>query len=687
MRRLRVTVLGPVRAWNGEVEIDLGPARRRAVFAVLAANANRPVTRGELIRALWGESAPSTAAGNIYTYVSGLRRSLGPAGGLLRSGRTGYTLRLEPGALDADRFEALCEAAGAPAAAGRPGQAVALLDEALALWHGEAYGNVTGPFADLDRHRLTELRIAAAERRARLVLAGGGDDALIADLTALVRDHPLHEPFHELLMRALHRAGRGTEALDVFHAARRVLTAELGVEPGPALRGLQSRILTEPTPAVQPTPAGRPAPAAAAAPTAAAAPAVPSRGALVGRDGDLALLRGPLDALGAGRSAIVWIEGEPGIGKSALLDAALDEARARGHRVARGVAEELTSRIPLHVMLRALDLEDAPHEDRATAVDRVLDHVRALTATGPLVLAVDHLQWADEVSLLAWERLAALTRWLPLLLVATARPEPGRRDLARLRRGVSTRDGHLIRLTPLPAADIEQIFGTTVGVPPGATLRSLTPLAAGNPLYARELVAGLVAEDAVRVVDGLAEVDARADEMPRSLLDTVRASLDHLSPGAREALRYAALLGGEFAVAEVAAVTGRSPFDLMAELEEAVAADVLVAAGSELAFRQPVLRRALAAGIPAALRPTLHRHAAQALADNGGAVTRIAEHLLAGPPEVDEWLVSWLVAHGVELFRHAPEAGRELVRRALASHRLSQAQRATLAALLDGPDR
>ncbi|MCZ7428803.1 BTAD domain-containing putative transcriptional regulator [Micromonospora sp. WMMA1949] len=678
MRRLRVTVLGPVRAWNGESEIDLGPARRRALFAMLAANANRPVTRTELIRALWGESAPSAAAGNIYTYVSGLRRSLGAAGGLLRSGRAGYTLRLEPGALDADRFETLCEAAGAQAAAGRPGQAVALLDEALALWRGEAYANVTGLFADLDRHRLTELRIGAAERRARLVLAGGGDDTLIADLTALVRDHPLHEPFHELLMRALHRAGRGTEALDVFHTARRVLVDELGVEPGPALRELQVQILAEPAPA---------APAVPVAPDAVAAPAVPWRGRLVGRDGELALLRGLLGALGEGRSTIVWIEGEPGIGKSALLDAALHEARAMGHRVARGVAEELSGRIPLHVMRRALRLEDAAHDDPPAAVDRVLDHVRELTAAGPLVLAVDHLQWADEVSLLAWERLAALTRWLPLLLVATARPEPGRADLARLRRGVSTRDGHLIRLAPLPPSDIEQIFGRTVGVPPGATLRSLAPLAAGNPLYARELVTGLVAEDGVRVVDGLAEVDARADGMPRALLDTVRASLDHLSPGAREALRYAALLGDRFAVAEVAAVTGRTPFDLMADLEEALAADVLVDAGGELAFRQPVLRRALAGSIPAALRPTLRRHAAQALADDGGAAARVADHLLAGPPEVDEWLVRWLVAHGAELYRQAPEPARELVRRALASHRVPAAHRTTLAALLDGPDR
>ncbi|MEU3115919.1 BTAD domain-containing putative transcriptional regulator [Micromonospora chalcea] len=670
MTDLRVNVLGPVRAWRGEAEIDLGPARRRALFAMLAANANRPVTRGELIRALWGGSVPGAAAGNVYTYVSGLRRSLGTAGGRLLSGRAGYTLRLEPGALDADRFVSLCEAAEAPAAGGRPGEAVALLDEALALWHGDAYANVAALFAELDRHRLAELRIAAAERRARLILDGGCDESPIADLTALVRDHPLHEPFHELLMRALHRAGRGTEALDVYHAARRVLADELGVEPGTAMRELQSRILTESGPT--------------AAVAVVARPVAPRRRRLVGRDGELELLRGLLGQAREGRSAIVWIEGEPGIGKSALLDAALHEARTLGLRVARGVAEELSSRIPLHVMRAALGEEAVPHDEPGAALDRVLAHVRRLTAAGPLVLAVERLQWADEASLLAWERLAALTRWLPLLLVATTRPEPGRRDLARLRRGVATRDGHLIRLAPLPRADIEQIFGTAVGVPPGATLRSLAPLTGGNPLYARELVSGLVAEDGVRVVDGLAEVDARADGMPRSLVDTVRASLDHLSPGARDALRYAALLGDEFAVADLAAVTGRTPFDLMADLEEAVAATVLVGAGRELAFRQPVLRRALAGSIPAALRPTLHRYAAQALADNGSAAARVAGHLLAGPPEVDDWQVGWLVAHSEEVFRQAPGPARELFRRALASGRCAPEQRETLAAFLDG---
>ena len=668
MNDLRVSVLGPVRAWNGELEIDLGPARRRALFAMLAANANRTVARDELILALWGESAPGTAAGNVYTYVSGLRRSLGPAGALLTSEPAGYLLRLEPDALDADRFATLYDETTGLASAGRADEAVARLDEALALWHGDAYANVAGHFAELDRHRLGELRIAAAERRARLILAGGGHDGLVADLTALVRDHPLHEPFHELLMHGLHRAGRSTAALDAFHEARRVLVDELGVEPGPAIRQQHSRVLTE---------------SAADEDAAGAADAVldrPSRRRrpFVGRAGEVALLRGLVGEADAGRSAIAWIEGEPGIGKSALLSVALREAEQRGHRVARAVADELTGRIPLQVVRKALDLETMPPDDPAAAVDRVLEHVRELSASGPLVLAIDDLQWADEASLLVWERLAASTRWLPLLLIAASRPEPSRRDLAQVRRGVQTRDGHVLVLAPLPGAGIEQIFGTVAGAPPGATLRSLAPLTAGNPLYAQELIAALMLQGGVRIVDGLAEVEAGTDGLPQSLLDTVRATLDHLSPGSREALRYAALLGAEFAVADVAAFTGRSPFDLMTDLEEAVAANVVVGAGSELAFRHPVLRQALAESIPAALRPHLHRHAAQTLATNGSPAVRVAEQLVAGAPEVDRWLVGWLVEQRDELLRQAPELAGELIGRALASGRCTHSQREAL---------
>src|SRR4051794_19647695 len=202
--RLRVSVLGPVRAWIGERELNLGPGRQRALFAALTANANRLVSRDELIEAVWGASAPATATGSVYTYISGLRRSLDPdrshrgAGELLASGPSGYLLRLSPGALDSDRFAALCARAAELHGSGDLAGAAALLDEALALWHGEAYGGLSGHRLEVERAHLAERRLAAVERRARIVMELG-DDGLVAELAGLARDHPLHEPLHELL--------------------------------------------------------------------------------------------------------------------------------------------------------------------------------------------------------------------------------------------------------------------------------------------------------------------------------------------------------------------------------------------------------------------------------------------------------------------------------------------------------
>src|SRR5882724_2282368 len=263
-----------MRAWAGEREIDLGPGRQRAVFAVLAAHAGRLVGRDELITAIWGDAPPATAAGSVYTYVSGLRRELEP--GMLSSASGGYLLRVAPEDLDSSRFQQLRAEAAELLAAGRTREATARLDEALALWHGDAYATLAGPFVELDRQRLAELRLAA-EQRARILLDSGGDDGLVAELTGLVKDNPLHEPLHELLMRALHRAGRHAEALEVFRAARRTLVTELGVEPGPALRELQRQVLA----GSAERPAAVPEPARSVVPTAIAKAL---RDGLAGRD-------------------------------------------------------------------------------------------------------------------------------------------------------------------------------------------------------------------------------------------------------------------------------------------------------------------------------------------------------------------------------------------------------------------
>ncbi|MEU6073700.1 BTAD domain-containing putative transcriptional regulator [Micromonospora sp. NPDC047074] len=672
---LRVSVLGPVRAWRGDRELSLGPARQRLVFALLAVAVGRDVGRDELIAGVWGPTPPPTAVGNVYTYVSGLRRSLGP--GALTSGRGGYALRLRPEDLDSERFEALSAEAERLGAAGDRAAAVARLDEALRLWHGEAYAGLTGDRFDAERIRLAERRLGAAERRARL-LVELGDDGVVADLAVLVRDHPLHEPLHELLMLVLHRSGRRAEALEVYRAARDTLRAELGVEPGVALARLHEIVSGAP-------PGSRPDSGAPARsePVHRAAPDGPRPPVLPGRETELRRLRELVAAVAAGQGTVVWVEGEPGIGKTALLRAAFDDAAERGCRVVWGLAQELDQDVPLSAVMRALGLPAdaaAGHPPAAgpggiagvagtvtpATSERVLAEVRAACATTPLVLVLDGLHVADRSGAPFWERLVAVTRRSPLLLVAAARLEPGARDLARLRRAVQARQGHLLQLEALPESVVEQVVTGLVGVPPGPNLAKVVAISAGNPRYAHELTTALLRRDAVRVADGRADIpDSTPIDAPRPLLAMIRAAMDSLTADTQEVLRTAALLGARFSVDDVGAVAGRSAVDLVSSLEEALAARVVVDAGTDLAFRHRFLRQMLYESIPAPARSALHRHTAEVLANGGSPVGRVAEQLAAAISTVDGWVVSWLVTHHVELVRRAPGLAGALLRRVL----------------------
>ncbi len=342
--RLRVSVLGPVRAWRGDRELSLGPARQRVIFALLATAVGRDVGRDELVAGVWGPSPPTTAVGSVYTYVSGLRRSLGP--GSLTSGPGGYALRLRPEDLDSERFEVLGAEAERRRAAGDRAGAVARLDEALRLWHGEAYAGLTGDRLDAERVRLAGRRLDAAEQRAR-ILVEMDDDGVVADLAVLVRDHPLHEPLHELLMHVLQRSGRRAEALEVYRTARETLRAELGVEPGAALVRLHEIVSGEPSPSRERTPRRTGSTSSGPGAPAGSAPRTtrdgPPPAALPGRDPELRQLRDLVAAVAAGQGTVVWVEGEPGIGKTTLLHAAFDDAAERGCRVAWGSPRSRTS--------------------------------------------------------------------------------------------------------------------------------------------------------------------------------------------------------------------------------------------------------------------------------------------------------------------------------------------------------
>ncbi|WP_447002035.1 BTAD domain-containing putative transcriptional regulator [Saccharothrix isguenensis] len=678
---LRVQVLGPVRAWSGEHELPLGSNRRQAVLAVLAAQPGRPVPRRALIAGVWGGEVPPSATGNLHTYLSGLRRALGPARDLLVSDAHGYSLRLDRESLDSAVFDRCRREARQRHAAGDLRGAVALLDEGLALWAGEAYAGVRGPFAEQARRRLEGERLEAVVLRARTRLELGEHAGLVPELTDLVRRHPLDESLHELLMRALHRGGRHAEALEAFRTARSALAAE-GVEPGRDLRDLHQLMLAGPSQRdVEVLRVGPPR---------------VTTGALSGRAAELAALTGALDGVLDGRGRAVWVEGESGIGKSALLTAALVRPDDRPHHLAWAVADEMGDRFPLAAVLDALDVTPRSRDrrraelaarlrapaarqgwNRTAPVDELLGYVAELCATAPLVLVVDDLHRVDDAGLLFWDRLVSATGHLPLLLVGATRPTGSRDRLARPRRGVENGNGLLLRLGPLPQGDVEHLVGAMVGATRGPALRSLASSAAGNPRYAVEVTGMVWRDGGLRVVDG----EARLDD--GGALDRLRDGttvLDDLSQDAREVLRSAALLGARFAVTDLATVTGRSPVHLLRVLDEAVAAGLVVVSEDHLAFRHPFVRWAVYRRVPQSLRTALHREAAEALAGARAPVERIVEHLESAT--VDAWVAGWLVAHREEAVERAPLPTIDLLRRLLATGLVDGADRTALAMVL-----
>jgi DNA-binding SARP family transcriptional activator/Tfp pilus assembly protein PilF len=228
----------------------VGQPRQQAVLGILAMRANRVISRGELVDAVWGQDPPASAEGGIYTYVAGLRRVIEPnrslrgPGRVLVSSGAGYVLHLVPGQPDAVAFEQDLGRARQMRKTGDLAGAVVALNSALSLWRGIAFAGVPGPFAETERVRLGELRSNAAEERADVLLSLGRHEEVLPDLTAMVADHPLRERMRGLLMIALYRCGRHAEALRVFAEGRRVLAEELGIDPGSDLFRIHQQVLT-----------------------------------------------------------------------------------------------------------------------------------------------------------------------------------------------------------------------------------------------------------------------------------------------------------------------------------------------------------------------------------------------------------------------------------------------------------
>ena len=241
---LEFQVLGPLEALVGGAPAALGGRRQRAVLAMLLAQCNEVVPAHRLIDGVWDDEPPESAGNVLQGHVSHLRRALG-RDVIVTRGRD-YAIRVPDGALDLHRFERLAGAAAGALADGRPGDASAALNEALAVWRGPALSDLADlPAVRRIATRLDELRVAALERRIEADLACGREDDAAVELAALVLEHPLRERFRALQMLALYRTGRQADALEAYRRARATLVEELGIEPGAELQELERAILRQ----------------------------------------------------------------------------------------------------------------------------------------------------------------------------------------------------------------------------------------------------------------------------------------------------------------------------------------------------------------------------------------------------------------------------------------------------------
>ena len=191
----------------------------------------------------------------------------------------------------------------------------------------------------------------------------------------------------------------------------------------------------------------------------------------------------------------------------------------------------------------------------------------------------------------------------------------------------------MVTLGPLAETDVAALVTAMVGASPGDGLRQLTAQAAGNPLYVRELVDALLREDAVQI-SSVAGVSPSWQRLPVSLATILDDRLTSVSADTAQLLRTAALLGGRFAVTDLAVVVRRTVSDVAANMQEAVAADIVADAGPELAFRHPLIRQALYESMPEALRTALHAEAARELAAAGADALSVGQQLSAGEGRV-----------------------------------------------------
>jgi SARP family transcriptional regulator, regulator of embCAB operon len=247
---LQFGILGPLQLSADGIEVPLGAAKQRAVLALLLMNRNRPVAIDSLLDAAWRGDPPQEARASLHTYVSNLRRLISKAGvdpaSVMVSARPGYRLNVPDAACDIGRFITEHTAGMQSAAAGRFEEASSHLSAALAQWRGPVLDDLRDfEFVDNFASALAEDKLVAQTARAEAEIACGRISSIISQLEALAAEHPYHEPLWAQLITAYYLAERQYDALEAYRRLKTTLADDLGIDPGPTLRGLHDRILRQ----------------------------------------------------------------------------------------------------------------------------------------------------------------------------------------------------------------------------------------------------------------------------------------------------------------------------------------------------------------------------------------------------------------------------------------------------------
>ncbi len=655
----------------------------RLVLGRLILADGRIVPADALLETLWGPEPPERASATLQTYISRLRRALGPENSkALRYEASGYRLDVPAAQVDARTFEDLADQGARLLRTGDHPEAVRVLRAALGMWRGQLLGDADADFVRAAAARLDERRLTAAEDLYDAELRSGRAAAVIADLYDAVTASPLRERLRGLLALALYRSGRQADALAVLDQGRRILRDELGLEPSRELRDLQSRILEqdpqldgEPTggdkgggdkgggdnartvtrggvDAVDAPPVEPPDDGSTGIPRP-----LPDLPQLIGRTGERQDLAAAVaEAFGGEGPRYVVIEGEPGIGKTSLAQEAVRLAEAAGAigltaaTLESGAAPaygpwlqlfRVTDQRPANLLeagRRWLDgsaqvlVGTSPSVVAGALADSVAETIVSLAGDRGLVLLLEDLQWADPASLDLLSGLGPRVGLAPVVFVTTVRDlEVGRDDavvdtLALITRQPGTRRIHLRGLTL--AESRELLSRTTGAVLPTDVVTAVHARSEGNPFFTTEL-ARMLGEQGQ---SGAAAV--RATAVPNGVRDVLRRRVSRLPPGTAKLLEVAAVLGRQTDLELLATVADRSLDDCLDEVEPALLhrlLEVPAEAPGAVRFTHALVREALSEGMSSLRRARLHLRAADGIlatmGENDDTAEIVADHL------------------------------------------------------------